>query len=166
MNQNPVLINRMISDDIEEACKLVARAMNPDEGRWARKTMEYHFACADADIDDGRNYYVWRQSTAICGLVGLHHYIWGPEQNVWLSWFVVDPKFQNQGNGRKLLRTIENVAEEMGYKKLFVETYAHKDFEKALGFYLSQGFTEAGRIKNYLDDGSEMIIFRKEIEKR
>ena len=78
--------------DIEAAAALVGRAMNPDEGRWADRTMRFHFGCRQHGIDDGRIYSVWRQGGEVRGLVGLHHVLWGPEQNVWLAWFAVAPE--------------------------------------------------------------------------
>ena len=157
-------IEKMTAQDVEEAVALISRAMNPSESKWARRTMAYHFKCANNGIDDGRTYFVWRSANRIFGLVGLHHYLWGPEQNVWLSWFAVEPSFQRQGHGSALLKAIESVALEHGYRKFLVETYAHVDFASARGFYTSQGFSEVGRISNYLDDGSDMIVYGKDLK--
>jgi GNAT superfamily N-acetyltransferase len=156
-------IEPMSAEHIEEAVSLVSRAMNPSEGRWARKTMQYHFNCLDHAIDDGRSYYVWRQSGRLCGLVGLHHYLWGPEQNVWLSWFAVEPDLQRQGHGAALLAAIERVALQQGYRRFLIETYDHGDFDKAQAFYLAQGFAQVGRISDYIGDGSDMVIYRKDL---
>ncbi|OHB63559.1 MAG: hypothetical protein A2Y76_02525 [Planctomycetes bacterium RBG_13_60_9] len=149
--------------NVEEAAALVTRAMNADEGRWATKTMRFHFECRRHQLDDGRIYYVWRQGGGIKGLVGLHHVIWGPEENVWLAWFAVDPDSQGRGLGRRLLAEIEQVAAGKGYWKLLVETYEHEDFAKARRFYENNGFRETGRVANYLSDGSAMIVYAKRI---
>ncbi len=154
----------MTKDDVDAAVALIARAMNPTEGQYARKTMAYHFGCARHDMDDGRSYFVWRHAGQIAGLVGLHHYVWGPEQNVWLSWFAVDPQLQGQGHGRALLRAIEKLAVERGYRKLLVETYDHEDFARAKRFYASQSFEELGQIARYLDDDSSMLVYGKKLE--
>ena len=151
----------MTAGHIDAAVELVARAMNPAEARWARKTMLHHFDSLKQAIDDGRSYYVWRRAERLCGLVGLHHYLWGPEQNVWLSWFAVDPALQRQGHGAALLAAIERVALGKGYRRFLVETYDHADFANARAFYLAQGFSEVGRISDYIGDGSDMVVFRK-----
>ena len=151
----------MTGEQIEEAVALVSRAMNPTEARWARKTMQYHFDCLKHGIDDGRAYYVWQRAERLCGLVGLHHYHWGPEQNVWLSWFAVEPDLQRQGHGAALLAAIERIALEQGYSRFLVETYDHADFASARAFYLAQGFSEVGRISDYIGEGSDMVVFRK-----
>ena len=153
----------MDSSDMEAAADLVSRAMNADEGRWAARTMRFHFDCRQHGIDDGRTYYVYRQDGAIRGLVGLHHVLWGPEENVWLAWFAVDTACQGQGLGRRLLAAIEKVAVGKGFRKLLVETYEHADFEKARRFYENNGFHEAGRIAGYLSDGSAMIVYSRSI---
>jgi len=157
-------IEKMSAQDVEEAVALISRAMNPSESQWARRTMVYHFQCASNGIDDGRTYFVWRSDSRIFGLVGLHHYLWGPEQNVWLSWFAVEPSLQREGYGSALLKAIEAVALDRGYRKFLVETYVHVDFASARGFYASHGFSEVGRIANYLKDGSDMIVYGKELK--
>jgi len=154
----------MSESDVEAAVALIARAMNADEGRWAARTMEFHFGCRRHDLDDGRMYYVWRHGGAVQGLVGLHHVVWGPEENVWLAWFAVDPDCQGQGLGRRLLAMVETLACGKGYRKLLVETYGHSDFDKARRFYESNGFREAGQVAGYLPDGSPMVVYAKEIQ--
>jgi GNAT superfamily N-acetyltransferase len=156
-------LEAMGAGDIEAAAALVARAMNADEGRWATKTMQFHFGCAAQGLDDGRTYYVWKRGGAVRGLVGLHYMIWGPERNVWLAWFAVDPDCQGQGLGQRLLAAVEAVAAEKGYAKLLVETYQHVDFDKARRFYERNGFAAAGQIADYLPDGSAMIVYAKSL---
>jgi len=163
MQDRKLSIEPMTAEHIEEAVSLISRAMNPAEGKWARKTMQYHFNCLSHAIDDGRAYYVWKRSEQLCGLVGLHHYLWGPEQNVWLSWFAVEPGLQRNGYGTALLAAIERIAQEQGYKRFLVETYGHEDFDKARAFYLAQGFAEVGRIGDYIGDGSDMVVYRKKL---
>lgn len=164
MTEQDFHIEKMTAQDVEEAVALISRAMNPSESKWARRTMASHFTCANHGIDDGRTYFVWRSANQIFGLVGLHHYLWGPEQNVWLSWFAIDPPVQRKGHGRALLKAIESVALDSGYRKFLVETYTHMDFTSARGFYSSQGFAEVGRISHYLNDGSDMIVYGKELK--
>jgi GNAT superfamily N-acetyltransferase len=154
----------MTEQDIDEAAALVATAMNADEGRWAARTMKFHFGCKTHGLDDGRAYYVWRQQGGIAGFVGLHHTIWGPDQNVWLAWFAVDPVCQGQGLGRRLLVAIEKIAVERGFAQLLVETYEHPDFDKARRFYKRNGFARSGEIANYLPDGSSMVVYAKALQ--
>jgi GNAT superfamily N-acetyltransferase len=156
-------LDPMTEADIEAAASLVRRAMNEDEGRWARRTMDFHFGCRSHGLDDGRSYFVWRLGEQVVGLVGLHHTIWGPEENVWLAWFAVDPDYQGQGLGLKLLSEVERLAEHLGFAKLMVETYEHPDFDRARRFYERNRFEQTGRIDEYLADGSAMIVYAKRI---
>jgi GNAT superfamily N-acetyltransferase len=158
-----VQIRQMKKENIAGAADLVARAMNENEGKWADKTMNFHFECMEKGMDDGRDYYLWWQNENIRGIVGLHHYEWGPPENVWLAWFAVDPMLQGQGFGKRLLDAVHEKAGDLGYQKFFIETYLHPDFEKAIRFYKKYGFTEHGRIDNYLPDGSQMLVLGKSI---
>ncbi len=156
-------LSAMEAQDIDVAASLVGQAMNADEGRWAARTMRFHFDCVSHGLDDGRAYYVWRPEGSINGLVGLHHFVWGPEDNVWLAWFAVTPAYQGQGVGRKLLDAIERAAADQGFRQLLVETYEHPDFDKARRFYERNDFRRTGQIANYLPDGSPMIVYAKRL---
>ncbi len=163
MRSPDIQLEAMTEEDVDEALVLVSTATNEDEGRWARDTMDFHFECLKHGLDDGREYFVWRQDCKVSGLVGLHHYSWGPEENVWLGWFAVHPSCQRRGVGRRLLQLIESIALNMGYRKLFVETYRHSDFDKARQFYAANGFSEVGGVSDYLQDGSDMVVYGKRI---
>ena len=163
MDTPAISIESMTVEDVDESVDLINRAMNPSEGQWAQRTMDYHFTCQRQGIDDGRTYYVWRLNDRIAGLVGLHHYLWGPDSNVWLSWFAVDPSVQRQGYGRRLLAVIEDNARKQGYRQFLVETYNSSDFDAARAFYRTQGFEQVGHIKGYLPDGSDMIVYGKNL---
>lgn len=140
---------------------LISKAMNQDEGRWASETLNRHFALRKLGIDDGRLYTVFELDNIIAGISGLHHYEWGPTENVWLGWFALDPEFHGRGFGRKMIKTTEDNARRRGFKKLFIETYQNDIFQRAINFYKKSGFINAGSINNYLPDDSDMIVFMK-----
>lgn len=154
----------MLEQDIEGACHLIAESMNIDEAMWAKKTMRFHFGCKKYDLNDGRFYFTYLKEKHIRALIGLHHYEWGPEENVWLSWFTVHPSYQRKGIGRALLKSVEMTAKSMGFSKLFVETYNHPNFRKALEFYEACGFHKAGAITDYLPSSHDMIVYKKNLE--
>jgi len=149
--------------DIEDACRLIAESMNPDEAKWAEKTMHFHFGCKKHGLYDGRYYFVHSVEKRVKALIGLHHYEWGPEENVWLAWFAVKPSCQEKGMGRALLKSVQELAVRMGFSKLFVETYSQPEFRKARKFYKACGFEKAGEIKNYLPGSHDMIVFKKDL---
>ena len=157
------MLVEMIENDIEDACQLIALSMNANEAKWARKTMIYHFKCKENDINDGRSYFTYSKDQHLCGLVGLHHYEWGPEENVWLAWFAVQPRFQRKGIGKAMLELIEKQARSIGYSKLFIETYKQAEFDNALKFYTASGFTQVGVISDYLPSSEDMIVLKKDL---
>jgi GNAT superfamily N-acetyltransferase len=142
---------------------LIAEAMNQEEADWAETTMCRHFELERLGVFDGRHYFVRREGGVIKGVIGLHHYEWGPKENVWLGWFAVAPSFQGLGIGKGLLESIQEQASQLGYRKMFIETYSSPTFARARDFYSRRGFRAAGRIADYLSDGSEMIVFSKRL---
>ncbi|HOP40540.1 MAG TPA: GNAT family N-acetyltransferase [Geobacteraceae bacterium] len=147
----------------DEAATLIGEAMNADEKAWARATIERHFAMRAKGLDDGRRYFALPANGAVVGITGLHHYEWGPDENVWLGWFAVSPKLQGRGFGTHLLTETEQAARALGYRKLFIETYDTPTFARAIRFYQRAGFRKAGTIETYLPDGSAMLVLLKEL---
>ena len=163
MTPDALTLSTLEKDDFQAAVQLVSLAMNAEEGRWAEKTLSRHFQCRQQGIADGRNYFVLKDRDAVIGLGGLHHYVWGPPRIVWLAWFAIHPEAQGLGLGTRLLGSIEAECVNRRYSKLLVETYDHPDFDKARSFYERMGFRIVGTIKDYLPDGSAMIVYGKSI---
>ncbi len=165
---NPLEFVEMTADDQVAVQALIGRAMNPDELEFARQTFDFHFAClsakSDTPLDSMRSFYLAKNGSKINGVIGLHRYRWGPSENIWLSWFAVEPELQGQGIGKWMLDKIEQIIREKGYKKLFIETYRHDTFNRALAFYQRQGFLQVGQIDSYLMDGSDMLVFVKSLD--
>jgi len=149
--------------DVETAINLIAAAMNSDEARWARETFEFYFSCLDKEIDPARHYFTARKQTILCGLVGLHHYRWGPQGNVWLSWFAVSPAYQGKHIGAFMIDYIEGDARQRGYRQLLLETYSSHEFARARNFYRHRGYSPAGEIQAYLDQGTSMVVYSKHL---
>lgn len=151
----------MQGTDIDQAVSLIGESMNEQEALWSRDTFDYYFAMQKARIDSGRDYYVWRFDNAVCGLVGLHRYLWGPRENVWLSWFAVKPSLQGRGVGTSLLNAAQDKARERGFTKMLIETYEGPDFACARAFYENRGFAKTGEIRDYLPSGESMVVFSR-----
>jgi len=162
-SEQELKIRELLPEMADEAAELIGAAMNPDEGVWARLTIKRHFALRAQGLADGRHYFALLADGELAGISGLHHYEWGPEENVWLGWFAVSPRLQGHGFGVRLMTETERAARSFGYRKLFIETYATPTFARALRFYTKAGFRQAGMIENYLSDGSAMLVFLKEL---
>jgi ribosomal protein S18 acetylase RimI-like enzyme len=150
----------MCPGDIDAATEIMALGRNETVGTRARATFTRHFRLKSLGIDDGRSYFMWVQSGLPAGVTGLHHYIWGPEENVWLAYFGVHPNFRRQGIGAAMLAEMERIAGAR-YRRFFIET--HGANERAHRFYLNQGFREAGSIADYNPDGAPMTVFVKDL---
>lgn len=157
-------ITEMQSADQREVVNLISAAMNDKEGRWAKQTFDFHFNCQQQGTDSTRSFYVALTDDTIVGIVGLHQYRWGPEENVWLSWFAVKPDYQGRGVGKWLLGEIRQAARQKGYRKIFIETYLNDTFQRAIDFYQRQGFHQVGSIERFLPDNSNMLVFMQELD--
>jgi ribosomal protein S18 acetylase RimI-like enzyme len=78
-----------------------------------------------------------------------------------LYWIVVDPNFQGQGIGSKLLDFLEKVLKEMDGRMILVETSSIPEYEKTQRFYLQKGFNEVARVPDYYSPGNDRITYCK-----
>ena len=145
--------------DLPATAQLIGRAMNLEEQAYAERVFAQYFESQRLGIDDGRSLLVLVSGDALIGITGLHHYAWGPPENVWLSWFAVDPVYQGRGFGSRLLHEAIGAARSRGFRKMFIETYSSATFERARGFYTVRGFKQIGVVENYLPDGAAMIVY-------
>lgn len=157
--QRQPILRPFLQADAGAAADLVARAMNAEEGAYAEKTFREYFASRANAIDDGRELFVLADGDKIIGITGLHHYVWGPPTNVWLSWFAVDPEVHGRGLGSMLMAATLDLARTRGFTQLFIETYSSPTFEKARAFYAARGFERVGAIHGYMPDGAEMVVY-------
>lgn len=148
-------------EDVPSTASLIARAMNASEGEWSKITMEMHFHAQASQIDDGRQYFIYRSEGEVQGIAGLHHYNWGPRQNVWLAWFALDPSLQGQGYGRMLLKEMEKQALRQGYSQMLIETYSSPEFARARQLYEKAGYEKRGGIRGYIPGVADMVVYGK-----
>lgn len=154
----------MEEEDVDVVAHLITVAMNPDEGEQARETFAFHFRCRRIGLDDGRTYYVVpAEKSGMQGIVGLHRYMWGPPENVWLAWFAVDPKLRGTGLGKILMEHVVQRASELGFARIYIETYSTPEFADARTFYQAKGFVPAGIVSSYLPTGGDMVVYAKEL---
>jgi len=155
------LLVPMHAGHVDAAAEIMALGRDEPVGARARATFKLHFKLKDLGVDDGRSYFVWIEDGRVAGVTGLHHYTWGPDENVWLAYFGVHPDFGRRGIGAVMLSEMQRLAREK-YRRFFIET--HGANERAHRFYRSQGFREAGDIADYNPDGAPMKVFVKDLE--
>ncbi len=158
-----ILMKEMQKEDTGRVVQIIAEAMNENESRWAKETINFHYFCKDNGKDDGRLYLVAKLDGKIAGVSGLHRYIWGPEDISWLGWFAVHPEYQKKGIGRSMMEKTCEIAKERGFRKLFIETYSDDDFTKGRNFYEKFGFNKVGEIKDYIKDGVDMVVYGRNL---
>ncbi|MBN2355707.1 GNAT family N-acetyltransferase [candidate division KSB1 bacterium] len=78
-----------------------------------------------------------------------------------LYWIAVSPSEQNHGYGRKMVQWLENQMEDKKGRLLIIETSSQERYEKTRRFYISQGYKESVRIKDFYKPDDDRIIYVK-----
>lgn len=139
------------------ALAVAAELFPPQEAGIVRQMMVDYFAVKAADghaclVDerDGR-------------LVAVAYYEPLPATDrTWeLTMIGVDRAHHRQGLGARLLRAVEDDLQARGQRLLLVETSATPAFDRARTFYLTCGYDEEARVRDYYEPGDDMVLFRK-----
>jgi ribosomal protein S18 acetylase RimI-like enzyme len=80
-----------------------------------------------------------------------------------LYWIAVDPDFQEQGVGSKLLSFLEEMVKAEGGRLILADTSTIPHYEKTQKFYLKNGFQEMARVSDYYHPGNDRITFCRRI---
>ena len=84
-----------------------------------------------------------------------------------IYWLVVDRHFQRRSMGKRLITKVQDFLSAKYPKAILrVETSSRVDYSAARNFYLKQDFKEAGRIKDFYEDGDDLVVFVKYIENK
>lgn len=75
----------------------------------------------------------------------------------------VAPEHQRSGAGAALTRSIAAALRQKGGRLLLVETSTEPDHDPARAFYVKEGFTEEGRIRDFYAPGQTKVIFWKQL---
>jgi ribosomal protein S18 acetylase RimI-like enzyme len=81
-----------------------------------------------------------------------------------LYWIAVDPDFQKQGVGSKLLDFLGNVVKKLKGRMILADASSIPQYEKTEKFYLKNGFQEVARISDYYHPGNDRITFCKKLD--
>ena len=76
-----------------------------------------------------------------------------------LYWIAVDPDFQEQGAGSKLVGFLEEGVKARGGRMILADTSTVPQYEKTQRFYVKNGFQQVARIPDYYHPGNDRITF-------
>ncbi|HEY0815830.1 MAG TPA: GNAT family N-acetyltransferase [Pseudonocardia sp.] len=68
-----------------------------------------------------------------------------------------------RGRGAALLHHVEDDLRSREQRLLLVETSALPAFDRARAFYRARGYDEEARVRDYFQDGDDMVLFRKKL---
>lgn len=81
-----------------------------------------------------------------------------------LTMIGVRQDLHRQGRGATLLQHVEDDLRSRGQRLLVIETSALPAFTRARAFYLARGYDEEARVRDYFEDGDDMVLFRKALQ--
>jgi ribosomal protein S18 acetylase RimI-like enzyme len=76
-----------------------------------------------------------------------------------LYWIAVDPDFQEQGAGSKLVGFLEEGVKARGGRMILADTSTVPQYEKTQRFYVKNGFQQVARIPDYYHPGNDRVTF-------
>lgn len=156
------MIRLLTTDDIPGVIDLVIAAgmFTTEETPFLGEMLSgYEVAAQDEDhvavVDDGTD-----------GLVGVAYY--RPEEGaerVWdLTMIAVSPEVQGSGRGTALLRHVEEDLRSRGQRLLLIDTSGTARYERTRAFYGRRGYLQEARVRDYWQDGDDLVVFSKRLD--
>jgi GNAT superfamily N-acetyltransferase len=87
----------------------------------------------------------------------------GTDRTFDLYWIAMDPRAQGRGGGSHLLNDIEDRLRSRGARMLVAETSSRPEYAATRQFYLSRGYREAARMRDFYEVGDDRVIFTKSL---
>jgi ribosomal protein S18 acetylase RimI-like enzyme len=78
-----------------------------------------------------------------------------------LYWIAVDPDYQKQRIGSRLIDYLDEVVKGQGGRMILADTSTIPEYEKTSHFYLRNGFKEVAKIADYYGPGNDRVTFCK-----
>jgi ribosomal protein S18 acetylase RimI-like enzyme len=95
----------------------------------------------------------------------LGYYCVGPtpatESTFDLYWIATKPSGQRKGVGSALDEHATNLIANKGGKLVVAETSSQPKYEKTRQFYLTRGYAELARIRDYYRTGDDLVVYGK-----
>jgi ribosomal protein S18 acetylase RimI-like enzyme len=80
-----------------------------------------------------------------------------------LYWIAVHSSHRGAGLGTRLLSESERRIREMGGSRVYVETSSRSLYDPTRGFYLSRGYREEARLRDFYGPKDSKVIYVKEL---
>ena len=80
-----------------------------------------------------------------------------------LYWIAVDLNYRREGVGRQLLDWVENDIRQLGGRLVVVETSGLDKYYPTRRFYLANGYSQDGIVKDFYADGDDLVLFSKHL---
>ncbi len=137
-------VKYFIPDEINVAMELVDIVLRDKEQR------DYTIQCLVDHRDDPLGYVCYGPTPMTEGTFDLY-------------WIVVDPQYQGQGVGTRLLDFFEDTVKRMNGRMILIDTSSISPYESVCRFYSEKGYREVARVPDYYWSGNDRITFCKNL---
>ncbi len=148
-----VNIRYLEKEDIKRVVFLENTYLNETLGE---ELLENEINRIDKSTYEGVRFYVITHNELVIGYIGRYYYLHEAE----ILNFVIDEKYQHQGYGQMLFNYL--IKEMPEVKKITLEVRASN--QKAINFYLKNGFEEIFIRKKYYKNGEDALLLIKELK--
>ena len=135
-----------------DRCAELEKVLFPYDAPWTASAFV-------SELRSGCSYYAARDGHTLVGYAGIGFVAGPPQAEAEIHNIAVDPAYQGQGVGRRLMAALLAVADAAA-AVVFLEV--HTENEPAKKLYASEGFTVVGTRRRYYRSGADAHTMRRE----
>jgi ribosomal protein S18 acetylase RimI-like enzyme len=150
-------IREMRPDDLDAIVAIIADHEEWDEP-YARTYFEDYFHRVNAKNAAMESNYVAEVDDHPIGVCGFAPPKFPSDDVLWGTWFYVQEQHRRTGAGAALVRHALDSVKAKGIRKIYLETSSNQIYSTAVEMYRSLGFEVEGTLKDYYDEGENLLI--------
>lgn len=156
------MIREMLVGDVDAIVGIIADHEAWDEP-YARAYYGAYFDRVGAGSNGRELNFVAVVDEEVVGVCGFGPPKFPTEDVLWGSWLYVRKDHRAEGIGASLIQHALAEVRKLGVRKVYLDTSSDDIYATAVATYKSFGFTIEGQLKDFYDEGEDLIIMGAEL---
>nr|WP_241390802.1 hypothetical protein [Serratia proteamaculans] len=142
----------------------ITSSMTSDACDEVIRTLDFHYGCQRAGLDDGRRYWCFKQEGEIIGLTGYHYRLWDHPDIVWSAWFVAAQDAAAMTKLGMIYNNIYACLTQTKFRIMYIELLGNGTDSNIYNVVKYLGLEEIATFNDFHGLNKDMVIVKVELD--